>query len=815
MRYAHQWLRSFVDHDRTPDAVRDLMSAHVATVDGTEHVRADLAAIVVGLVVEAAPHPDSDHLWVTRVDDGSGTVLDVVCGAPNVVAGTRYPFARTGTVMPNGMRIEKRKIRGAVSNGMLCSAREIGLGEDADGIMALDIDAAPGTPLLDAVPLGDVRFDVDVLPNRPDLLSHLGMARELAALTGVPLRMPTEVSEALSAHPVGESLRHRGDASATADGVTVALEDRTACPRYVAVVVRGVRVGPSPDWLVQRLSSVGARTVNNVVDATNYVLLGLGQPVHAFDLSKLAEQRIVVRPTREGESIVTLDGVTRTLATGTTVICDGQQPVALAGVMGGSESEVDEQTTDLLIEVAWFEPGFVRRVRRSVGLSTDASYRFERSVDPQFTADAARCVAALVRSLAGGRATAMLDVGKAPEPPATIGMRPTRIARLIGDDLAEADISTLLTSIGFTVARAGGDALSVTPPSWRADVLREADLAEEVARLRGYDRLSDELAAFRPGTMPDSPLFVASNRVRAELVAAGLMEVRPIPFVAGDDETHARVLNPLAEDEPHLRTNLLETLARRAEYNLTRMQGNVRLFEIGSAFEKTTAALPREELRVAALIMGARRPVHFTEPQPPSFDEWDVKALAARIVAAAFAGETATLTAGTGDLLWTVQVGARKVGSVRRVALDRPAWASQAFGVEVTLDQIPSGDVAAPGTHAHLAPSSLAGDAAFVRYRPLPGTPAVEFDLALLLPGELPAAAVEDAIRKSAGDLLESLVLFDEYRGTGLPGGVRSVAWRLTFRDPVRTLREKEVEGRRQKILRTLEKELGVRQRTV
>lgn len=811
MLISHDWLRAFVPHALSPEAVRDRISAHVATVDRMERLREDLREVVVGRVVQAGRHPNADSLWVTKVDDGSGALLDVVCGAPNVEVGTLYPFARAGTTLPGGLKLEKRKIRGEVSNGMLCSARELGLGEDHTGIMALQVDAAPGTPFLEAVSVGDVRFDIDVLTNRPDLLSHLGLAREVAALLGVALRDPEEVG---GAGPMGPAATDRREASSA--GVTVRLDDPEGCPRYMGAVIRGVTVGPSPEWLVRRLESLGLRSISNVVDVTNYFLHGYGQPMHAFDLAKIGGATVVVRRARTDESLVTLDGVSRTLDDRMTVIADAERAMAVAGVMGGRDSEVSETTREIFLEVAWFTPRNVRVTRRALGLSTDASYRFERGIDPEIAPHALALAASLIARLGGGRIEGVpIDVGAAPARADAVTLRPARVERLLGDRLPEGEIARLLRPIGFEVEPAG-DALSVRPPSWRLDVFGEADLVEEVARLRGYDVLSDEVLPFRPGTVPDHPLYTLGRRVRDALVGAGFAEIRPMPFVAGDDATHVRVQNPIAEDEPHLRRTLLETLRRRAEYNLTRMQGNVRLFEIGSAFIPVGRGLPREEVRVAVLLMGQRRPPHFTEPEPPAFDAWDVKAMGERLAALAFPGEAVELDAPPGGSEWTIRAGAerREVGRAGAVALDRPPWASEAFGVEITLAAMPNAAVAAPGAHARGVAGARAAEAPPLTVRPLPVTPATVLDLALLLPEGMTAAEVERVLRASGGDLLERAAIFDEFRGEHVPAGFRSVAWRLTFRDPVRTLRDKEIEGRRQKILRTLESELGVRPRT-
>ncbi len=815
MKYSHEWLRAFAAHTLTADAARELMTKHVATVDAMTQLREELAAIVVARVVEAGRHPNSDHLWLTKVDDGSGTLLDVVCGAPNVSVGALYPFARTGTTLPAGMTIEQRTIRGVTSHGMLCSARELALGEDQNGIMQLDVMAEPGTPLLDAMPLGDVCFEVDVLPNRPDLLSHLGMARELAALTGVPMRLPEEL----------RGLRTAGAATwaereAHADDVRVALEDNDGCPRYMGMVVRGVRVGPSPEWLVRRLAAIGIRSISNVVDITNYALHGFGQPMHAFDLARLAGPAVIVRRAHPGESLLTLDGVSRTLTADMTVIADAERAVAVAGVMGGRDSEVTHATRDVFLEVAYFSPPNVRRTRRALGISTDASYRFERGIDPAVTPLALDRAAGLLMHVAGGRVSgAPVDVGSPPPAPAAVAVRPSRIEALLGDTIPATEIEQLLASVGFSVQRSGGsDRLTVGSPSWRSDVKRECDLAEEVARLRGYDRLPDAVRSARPSSVPEHPLYTVGRRVRDRLVAHGYLEAATLPFVAGNDDTHVRVTNPLSESEPHLRASILETLGPRAEHNLSRLQRDVRLFEIGAVFAPSGDELPNEAIHVGALAMGLRAPLHFSAPHPPLIDEWDAKGLAADVAAAAFPGVAVDLVPGhaNADLLWDVRLSAsaRSIGTVRRLALDKPVWAPDAFGVEISLGIMPNALIAPRGAHARGHAPNEPALAGAIRSRPLATTPPAEFDLALVVSKDLPAAAVEAVLVRTAGELLERLELFDLYEGVGLPPGSRSLAWRLTFRDPNRTLRDTEIEARRQRVLRGLDLELGVKPRT-
>lgn len=812
MIVSYDWVRAFAPTVLPADELGQLLSAHVATLDGMEHLRADLEPFVVARVVESERIPDT-RLSFNKVDDGSGTLHDVVCGAPNVRVGALYPFARVGTVMPGGaMTIERRRIRGHTSAGMLCSAAELRLGGDHDGILELTTDMPPGTPLLEVLPSGDVRLELDVLANRPDLFCQRGVAREVAALTGTALQLPEELD---GLAPVPSAVT--GGSSATAGGVTIRIADTDGCPRYCAAIIRGVKVGPSPEWLVRRLEGVGARSINNVVDVTNYCLHGLGQPMHAFDLDRLGAN-VVIRASDEGERLVTLDGADRAIRAGSLIIADAAGPVAIAGVMGGRPTEVHDGTVDVLLEVAYFTPGRVRSSRMAAGLSTDASYRFERGVDREATLELLATGAALLTRVAGGEVTDVLDVGTAPGALPPVTLRSGRLTRLLGMPVTAVEVERLLRSIGFQLGgTGGGEGWTVRPPSWRHDVTRDVDLVEEVARLVGFDALPNELRPFRPGTVPDSPLHLASERVRDAMVAEGLLEARPLPFVQGDDSTHVRVSNPVAEDEPHLRTTVLHTLAARAEHNLARMQGNVRLFEIGAVFSPSAAgqALPVERMMAAALVMGERRPPHFTEPRPPAYDLWDAKALAHRLALAIYPGEAVVLDPAQADdgLLWRVSVGGREVGAVRRVTLDSPPWASPAYGIELEMGVLESAPVALPGTHAHGMVGRAGNGVTPVRYQTLLTTPPAVFDLALLVPVDLASMRVAEVVREVSGDLLEELALFDEYRGEGVPAGMRSLAWRLTLRHPERTLRDKEIEGRRSRILKELEKRLGVRPR--
>jgi phenylalanyl-tRNA synthetase beta chain len=436
-------------------------------------------------------------------------------------------------------------------------------------------------------------------------------------------------------------------------------------------------------------------------------------------------------------------------------------------------------------------------------------------VDAALAPRALERVAGLIITLAGGAvASAPVDLYAGDPPRSPLVLRSARLARVLGDALPPEEIARLLRAVGCHAdVHDGGAFVHVVPPSWRRDLVAEVDLIEEVARLHGYDRLPDEIRPYRPGTTEDAPLWGVAARLRDALTGAGLLEARPTPFVGGGDD-HVRVLNPLAESEAHLRRTVLETLARRAEHNLAHMQRNVRLFEIGSVFAPGGDELPDERMHVALLVMGDREPAHFTNAKPPAYDAWDAKGLAELAARSAFPSVSVELEpVGEDELLWRIVVGGAPRGDVRRVPLDAPVWAAPAFGVELTLAAMSNADVAPPGEHAH---GTVATPVArrVAPYRALPTTPASEFDLALLVPDGIHAADVERVIRASAGDLLERLVAFDEFTGSGVQAGYRSVAWRLTLRHPERTLRDKEIDGRRARILSALQQELHVRQRS-
>jgi phenylalanyl-tRNA synthetase beta chain len=782
-----RWLSDLLGLPLDVTETRGRLAMLGAVVDAVEPLHQDLAGVVVGEVLEVARHPNADRLSLCKVNTGT-RVVSVVCGATNVVAGRRYPFAAVGVTLPGGLTLERRKIRGEYSEGMLCSADELRLGEDHEGILELETAAAPGTPLLDVLPVADTRLEIEIGPNRPDLLSHAGLARDLGAVLGRPVRLPALLDAAATRPP--RAARASGAAGRTA-GVRIAIEDLEGCSRFTAAVVRGVTLAPSPPWLRMRLEAAGVRAINNVVDATNYILLEVGQPMHAYDLAKLAGPELVARRARPGEALTTLDGARRALAPGMTVIADAALAQGVGGVMGGAASEVSAATTDIVLEAAYFDPRRIRATRRQLGMSTEASYRFERGMDREaLPAHLSRALELLV-AVAGGTVDGTpVDVYPAPVPATTIFLRDRRVAALLGVEIPRAEIERVLTALGCVVGPRD-DRLAVQVPSFRPDLTREVDLIEEVARVVGYDRVPDEMRPQRPGVVPDAPSERQAARLRRVFTSLGLHEVSLSSLVPRENERSVEVLNPLSQEDAYLRSALLPGLVRRVEHNWRMQQRDVRLFEIGHVFLRAEApsALPVEEVHVAGVVTGAGRPAHWSEPAPPDCDLFDAKGLLEAALAHGHAGATA---AAEGDRLVAKDAAGRQVGWAGELQGDRPAWAGRVCGFEVVL-----ADQAPPVT----------------RVGALPSWPAVEQDVALVLPDGLEAEAVEEALRAGAGALLESLRPFDEYRGPPLGEGTRSVAWRLVFRAPDRTLKVAEVETALARALAEVERRHGVRRR--
>ncbi len=778
MKVPLAWLAEWIDLPSL-EALDERLTVGGLEIDEVIRQGPDLSGLIVGYVEAREQHPDADRLSVCRVAIGEDEPVEIVCGAPNVDAGQHVVVATHGTVLPDGTKIKRSKIRGVRSNGMICSARELGLGDDHTGILTLSGTPEVGGPADAALGGGDWVLDIAITPNRGDWLSMLGMAREVRAHFGGELRTPP-----LACDEAGES---------TSESITLAVDDGEGCPRYCARIVRGLTVGPSPDWMRERLEAAGVRSISNVVDVTNYVMLEWGQPLHAFDLAKLRDATIRVRRAKPGERLTTLDGEERALHEDDLVIADAERAIALAGVMGGAETEVGETTRDVLIEAALFHPGRVRKTARRHGLSTDASYRFERSVDPEGPARAATRAAQLLAELAGGEVAPDIAVatGVALPERASVRVAVARVNRLLGTALTAEAMTALLKRQDFEV-REEADDLVCLAPSHRNDIALPVDLIEEIARIHGYDEIAPTLPAAVAAGVTEPPLRATTETVRDALRAAGLNEIMTFSAARrGDpddlrleaDDPRRRIVsleNPIKAEEPVLRTTLVASALRAVEQNLARQLPGVGVFEVGRVFLETSPSeLPEERTEAVAAIAGAWATNVWSNDAPLFFR---LKSVVTRVLDDL--GVAHRFRAGSDEPFLHPGVAAQFLAGRSAVA-----WLGELH----------------PETAARFeleAPVVLAGfdlDALRAAPRPVPTVqevskfPSASRDFAVLLDAETQAGAVLDAARKAAGGLLTGAEVFDRYEGKGVPEGKVSLGLRLTFQKVDRTLKDAEV----------------------
>ncbi|UCF20852.1 MAG: phenylalanine--tRNA ligase subunit beta [Gemmatimonadota bacterium] len=796
MNISYRWLRELAPTiSGTATELAERLTYTTVPVDDVVWLGAGLTELVVGQVKSVTPHPQADRLVVCQVDIGRGDTVQVVTGAPVVQEGGFYPFVGAGQTLPGGQLIKKAKLRGEYSEGMLCSERELGIGRDAAGIMLLHGQFEPGQPVVDALQLDDHRLDVDVTANRPDLLGHWGVARELAPRGERDLRL----ADLPGQRRATADLRTAELEGKTA-GVTVRIEDPEGCPRYMGAVIRGVTIGPSPEWLASRLRAIGQQPINNVVDATNYVLHELNQPLHAFDLEKLDGPAVVIRRARVGETLRTLDGKERVLDPEMLVIADASRPCAMAGLMGGEASEVTDTTRDVFLECAYFDPKRIRRAAKGLALDTDASYRFQRGIDPAGLAAALQRVLDLILTVAGGEVEGdAVDVNPQPPVRRIVSLRPERISHLLGVDLEEGIIRGCLEPIGFGVQKGKAGALAVEVPTWRPDVEREVDLIEEVARRHGYGEFPEDMRSLRPGALSEDRYVEVFDRLRELLVGIGFMETRSVPFTSSSGG-EIRLLNPLSEREDHLRRDLISGLIGRLEANFACGQRDTRLFELGTVFRATGGPVPEERIHVGAIWTGRRAPEHWSG-RSEDWDVWDLKWMLESLadVAAGGAGvrpvDPPSSPGPLEDALAVLTVDGQALGMGGRVSageIEAPRWAGNVWGLELEI------------TAVRREP---------VTYKTLPVYPAVERDLALVVRRDMVAAEVGALMQEMAPGYLEDLSVFDVYEGENIPAGTRSVAWRLRFRAPDRTLTDEEVDAAVRRIISALEERLDVRVR--
>lgn len=781
MKMGLRWLRDYVDFDLDGVELARRLTESLTETVCLGAPGAGLTGLTAARVVTCERHPDAESLSVCVVDWGEGSST-VVCGAPNARADMMSVLALPGASLAGGLSVAERTIRGRRSHGMLVSAAELGLEDGSEGIIELPDDVAPGDDVRELLGLDDEVIEIDAQPNRPDCLGVIGVAREVAAALGTDLRLPAP------------GLKEAGPD--VAGLVKVTLEDAEACPRYIARVIQSVSFGPSPTWLVSRLRSAGVRSIGNIVDATNFIMLEYGHPVHAFDYDALAERHVVVRRALDGETLRTLDGEERALDTSHLLICDGQRPVALAGIMGGGDTDVRETTRSVLLECAWFDPAVIRRGARRLGMRTEASQRFERGTDPSMMPDVAARACALIAETAGGRvATGSVDEGLRSLPKRTVSVRMGRVRSMLEDDISSDAVAGYLSRLGFDVhSRDGGETLDVGVPHHRVDVELEADLIEEAARMHGFDRILP-FVPFGSLAATDDPEPAKRNAVRDALVGLGFCEVLTTSFTTRSAaETFGgepvEVTNPTNKETPLLRTSLLPGLLGVVSRNRNVGQRDLRIFEIGRVFERSSGGGEHAErwLVSGAVAGGASRPSWDQEPR--EIDYYDGKGLLWGLTEAldvdsprADCYDLPIYSRGVGARL---SVDGRALGHFGILSRDvAEAWNldAQVFAFELDMRQL------------------LELRAVGRRFRPLPRYPKARRDVALVVSEETRAGDMLDAMVGLGESLLVGVETFDVYRGDQLASGSKSLGFSLTYMSDDRTLTDREVDAAHARIV--------------
>ncbi|MBM9605985.1 phenylalanine--tRNA ligase subunit beta [Desulfopila inferna] len=807
MKFTIDWLKNYVDLDGLlPEELTDKLTMLGLEVEGMTTLFEELADVKVARILEAVPHPNADTLQLCKVAVGDEQ-YEIVCGAPNARAGLLTPVALSGTVLPGNFKIKKSKVRGVVSNGMLCSEKELGLSEESDGIMELPENLQHGDSFIHAMGLSDIQIEVDLTPNRADCASVIGIAREVAGFRGTALKLPLE----------------NGAISRQSEEFSVEIEAPDLCPRYAGRLIRNVTIGPSPWWLQRRLISIGLRPINNVVDVTNFVMMEYGQPLHAFDFDTLEGGKIIVRTPRSDElNFVTLDEKERKLDPEMLMICDAKHPVAVAGIMGGMNSEVSETTTNILLESACFNDISIRRTARKLNLASDASYRFERGVDPEGTINAMNRAVQLLLELAGGSCPESEGIDAYPgrKPAKTLALHIQRCNELNGIELSRAQIASMLESIGIHCENPDEETLLVTPPSFRVDIERQADLVEEVARLYGYDRIPVSLPTVNlsyPEQDPARLLRLETSDIFARL---GFSEAINYSFsssdhldmmnLTADDPRRKQVelLNPLNEEQSAMRTMLIPGLLENVGRNIRFQKTSLKLFEIGKVFTPTEENLqPVENTRLAGVlsgnIYGEFDPLYHKQR---NVDIFDAKGCIEYLLQALRLNTTAA------DNIVSFEILQEKepfVESGRHLSLFSDKKVIGSLG-KLSDDVVKSFGIKQQVYFFDIDFDILCSLTALPKsFSPLPVYPSVKRDIALVVADNVSAGELLQSVRESREKLIEHSEIFDIFKGGKIPEGYKSVALSITYRSPSKTLTEKNVEKAHSKIVKTLTDTFG------
>ncbi len=800
MKISYNWLQEFIDLDLNPEELADKLTLIGLEVEEIEEFGSTLEGVIVGEVLETKPHPNADRLKVCTVDLGEEQV-QIVCGADNVAAGQKVPVATVGSTLPiklddgSFLTLRKAKLRGEESHGMICAEDELGLGSDHDGIMVLDSSLKTGTPISDIFDLyHDTIIEIAITPNRPDATCHLGVARDIAAALDLELIKPSVKVPESSTH-IDYSIEVESD----------------KCHRYVGKLVKNVTIEDSPKWLQDKLTAIGLRPVNNVVDITNYVMYELGQPLHAFDFDNLNGGTVIIKEFDREVEFETLDHIKRKCEPGTLFICDGNGPVAIAGVMGGLHSEVSDSTTNILIESAYFDPGSIRKTSKQQTLQTDASYRFERGIDPNLQAIAAQRTADLIIEVCGGEAeVGITDIHPVKTETHQLTLRKSYVNRLLGTNLSVGEIVQIVNGLELDVVSKDEETITFEIPTFRPDLEREVDLIEEVGRLFDYNKIGSKNQGIFVSTEPLTDWELLLSKTRDVGVQLGFKEIYSNSLISQNEalnfvseEQMIETLNPLNKDMSTMRPSLMHGFLKSASYNFNRKAETIRFFEVGNVFSQSEDATYHdginEQTHLLFGLSGLKITEHWTGKAMP-FSIFDLKSeVNAFFTKLGLAGSIKIEAIDESSLTYSfkkIELG--KVSTVSQALLDVYDIEHKTYIAEFSLDKI----------------SEALGKHKAKSFTPIPKFPAFEFDFAVIVKQEVSAGDLMNSIKSNAGNTLKNIDIFDVFEGESIGEGNKSIAFRLNFIDPNKTLNIKEVEPIIQRVVKSLEKQFSAKLRS-
>ncbi len=806
MKATKNWLKQYIDRTFTTDEIDVGLTQAGIEVEGVDDLSASFSGVVVGKVVDRIKHPNADRLSLCKVDVGEGELLQIICGAANCTAGMKTPVAKVGAVLPGGFKIKKAKLKGLESFGMLCSAQELEIDSallsesEREGIWTLPDDWEIGMDLKEAIGFDDVTFELGITPNRSDCLGMLNVARELGMMYKEKVMIP-EVNDT-------------SDDTAAAEYASVEIENPELCNRYIARIVKNISIGPSPLWMQKVLRASGMRPINNIVDITNYVMLETGQPLHAFDYDKLEEGKIVVRAARDGEKMTTLDGVDRVLEPDMILITDAKKPVAIAGVMGGKNSEVDENTVNILFESAHFHYAHVRNTSRKLGLRSEASSRFERGVPPEISMYAINRAVDLVEQMQAGTAIpGVIDSYPIKQEKHIIELEPSRVNSTLGTNISASDMYSYFERLGFDVIKVpGSERAKIDIPFYRMDITRHVDLIEEVARIYGYDKIPTTLPVSATNTKRQKPEITLTGRVKDILYGLGLSEIITYAFINPKEyiklqheewlDSSVHILNPLSEAQSVMRVSLLPGILNIAKNNIRKNQKNLQIYEVGKVFEQYKKdELPKEKRRVACLVTGERIKNWYGYSEEVDF--FYLKGITESLLENLGIDKVSFVPQKDDGIFHpgrcaSIMVKGENVGILGEVhpqVLENYAIKERTYVMELSLD-------------------GFVGSIANVTsYKELPKYPSSNRDIAFTIQKEVLDSEIMQVIEDASNDKLVDYRLFDVYNGEQIEDGYKSLAYNLTYQDSEKTLTDEEVAEIHQSIQKSLEEKLGAKLR--